>query len=112
MAARKLPFKPTGIWTIKTRAEENSSKYIVLSSVSKTIVLSISNTIQTVTDSGLDLNKQTIHTNILEDNCIIQVTSDAFRQIRDRRVTQLKTDSKDTKFIKACSNSKQIVIAL
>lgn len=77
MAARKLPFKPTGIWTINTKSEDNNviSKYIVLSSINKTMVLSISSTIQTVTDSGLDLNKQTLHTNILEDNCIIQVIS-------------------------------------
>lgn len=74
MAARKLPFKPSGIWTIRQKSDDPFSKYIVLSGSNKTMVLSISNTIQTVTDSGLDLNKQTLHTDILEDNCIIQVS--------------------------------------
>lgn len=71
MAARRLPFKPTGIWTIRSKSDELNSKFIVFSGNNKTMVLSISNTIQSVNDSGLDLNKPTLHADILEDNCII-----------------------------------------
>ncbi|EGR33979.1 splicing factor subunit 130kda, putative [Ichthyophthirius multifiliis] len=110
VAASRLPGVPTGIWTIKSRYDENFSKYIILSFSKQTLVLSISDRVQQVTDSGIDLNKQTIHANLLEDNAIIQVMPDGFRHIRvDKRVQQLKTEGK---IVKAVSNQKQIAISL
>ncbi|EAR85077.1 splicing factor 3B subunit 3 (macronuclear) [Tetrahymena thermophila SB210] len=109
-ATSRLPLRPNGIWTIKQRHDEGLTKYIVLSSSKKTYVLSIKDTISAVNDSSLDTNSQTLHAGILENNCIIQVTPESFRQIRDNRVTLYKTES--NKFVKACSNSRQIALAL
>ena len=89
---------------------EEFDKYIILSFVNATLVLSIGEKVVEVTDSGLDSQRSTIYVGLLEDDAIIQVFSGGIRHIRkDRRINQWNTDGK---IIKASSNPKQVVIAL
>lgn len=60
MAQSPLPNKPTGIWTLNQSNENNLSKYIVLSFFNQSLVLSISDKVVEVQDSGLELKRQTI----------------------------------------------------
>lgn len=51
MAVSELPGNPNAVWTVKTAADEYD-RYIVVSFVNATLVLSIGETVEEVTDSG------------------------------------------------------------
>jgi len=85
-------------------------KYIILSFINATLVLSIGEKVVEVPDSGLDTQRSTIHVGLLEDDAMIQVFSSGIRHIRkDKRINQWNTEGK---VIKATSNARQVVVAL
>jgi splicing factor 3B subunit 3 len=56
MAVSQLPGKPVGVWTIKENNNDQLDKYIVLSFMTQTLVLSIGEKVVEISDSGLDNN--------------------------------------------------------
>ena len=52
MAVSELPGNPNAVWTVKRRYDEEFDAYIIVSFVNATLVLSIGETVEEVTDSG------------------------------------------------------------
>lgn len=71
LASSPLPGKPLAIWTIKKAFTDLIHRYIILSFLNQTLVLSIGDKVEEAHDSGLDNGKQTIHVSVLEDNSVI-----------------------------------------
>ena len=85
--------------------------YIVVSFVNATLVLSIGETVEEVTDSGFLGTTPTLCCSTLGDDALVQVYPEGIRHIRaDKRVNEWKAPGKKT-VIKCAVNQRQVVIA-
>ena len=50
MAVSELPGNPNAVWTVKKRSDDEFDAYIIVSFVNATLVLSIGETVEEVTD--------------------------------------------------------------
>jgi splicing factor 3B subunit 3 len=101
--------------TIKGRIDDPFDKYMVVSFQNATLVLSIgTEKVTEVKDSGLADNERTLHVGILEDNSYVQVTPKSIIHIKGEpgNRKRAKWEASHGKIIKACSNSRQVAIAI
>lgn len=92
-------------------AEEYDS-YIIVSFVNATLVLSIGETVEEVTDSGFLGTTPTLSCHAMGNDALVQVYPDGIRHIRaDKRVNEWKAPGKKT-IVKCAVNQRQVVIAL
>ncbi|VDO97440.1 unnamed protein product, partial [Soboliphyme baturini] len=112
MAVSELPGNPNAVWTVKKHIDDEYDSYIVVSFVNATLVLSIGETVEEVTDSGFLGTTPTISCSLLGDDALLQIYPDGIRHIRsDRRVNEWKSPVR--KIIQKCAvNQRQVVIAL
>lgn len=83
-----------------------------MSFVNATLVLSIGDTVEEVTDSGFLGTTPTLSCSALGDDALVQVYPDGIRHIRaDKRVNEWKAPGKKT-ITKCAVNQRQVVIAL
>jgi splicing factor 3B subunit 3 len=112
MAVSELPGRANAVWTVRSGQGEAYDKYIVVSLQSSTLVLSIGETVEEVTDSGFLATTSTIEVALLEDNALLQVHANGIRHIRpDKAPSEWKPPGKRT-IEKATVNSRQAVISL
>lgn len=112
MAVSELPGNPNAVWTVKKRIDDDFDAYIIVSFVNATLVLSIGETVEEVTDSGFLGTTPTLSCSSLGDDALVQVYPDGIRHIRaDKRVNEWKAPGK--KSISKCAvNQRQVMIAL
>ncbi|NXS45416.1 SF3B3 factor, partial [Balaeniceps rex] len=112
MAVSELPGNPNAVWTVRRQVEDEFDAYIIVSFVNATLVLSIGETVEEVTDSGFLGTTPTLSCSLLGDDALVQVYPDGIRHIRaDKRVNEWKTPGKKT-IVKCAVNQRQVVIAL
>lgn len=112
MAVSELPGNPNAVWTVKTHTQDEYDSYIVVSFINATLVLSIGETVEEVTDSGFLGTTPTLSCSQLGEDALLQVYTDGIRHIRaDKRVNEWKTPGKKT-IVKCAVNERQVVIAL
>eukprot|EP00958_Prasinococcus_capsulatus_P017369 scaffold1954_cov364-Prasinococcus_capsulatus_cf.AAC.4 len=112
MAVSPLPGNPSAVWTVKTSAANAYDSYIVVSFVNATLVLSIGETVEEVSDSGFEGTVPTLAVMLMADDSLLQVTPNGLRHIRaDKRINEWKTPGKKSVAKVAC-NSRQVAIAL
>ncbi|VDO80829.1 unnamed protein product [Schistosoma margrebowiei] len=112
MAKSDLPGNPNAVWTVKRNSEEEYDAYIIVSFVNATLVLSIGETVEEVTDSGFLGTTPTLTCSQLGDDALVQVYPDGIRHIRsDKRVNVWRAPGKKT-ITKCAVNRRQVVIAL
>lgn len=86
--------------------------YIIVSFVNATLVLSIGETVEEVTDSGFLGTTPTLSCSSLGDDALVQVYPDGIRHIRsDKRVNEWKAPGKKS-ITKCAVNQRQVVITL
>jgi splicing factor 3B subunit 3 len=112
MAVSELPGSPNAVWTVKRRADEEFDSYIIVSFINATLVLSIGETVEEITDSGFLGTTPTLSCAQIGDDALVQIYPDGIRHIRaDKRVNEWRTPGK--KHIVRCAiNHRQVVIAL
>eukprot|EP01035_Chromulina_nebulosa_P017475 gene17475-23027_t len=92
LAESDLPGKPQAVWTIKGSQNEEYDKYIIVTFPSSTLILSIGDTIEEVTNSDFILTTNTLSVVLLDDNAMLQVHTYGIRHIRsDNRKSDWKT---------------------
>ena len=64
MAVSELPGRPSAVWTVKECFGDTFDKYIVVSFTNATLVLSIGESVEEVTDSGFLASVPTIEVSI------------------------------------------------
>lgn len=112
MAVSELPGNPNAVWTVKKRTDDEFDAYIIVSFVNATLVLSIGETVEEVTDSGFLGTTPTLSCSALGDDALVQVYPDGIRHIRaDKRVNEWKAPGKKS-ITKCAVNQRQVVIAL
>ncbi|XP_050527513.1 splicing factor 3B subunit 3 isoform X1 [Daktulosphaira vitifoliae] len=112
MAVSELPGNPNAVWTVKRRADETYDAYIIVSFSNATLVLSIGETVEEVSDSGFLGTTPTLSCSPLGDDAVVQIYPNGVRHIRfDKRMHDWKVPEKK-KIIKCAANQRQVVIAL
>lgn len=112
MAVSELPGNPNAVWTVKRHIEDEYDAYIIVSFVNATLVLSIGETVEEVTDSGFLGTTPTISCSQLGDDALVQIYPEGIRHIRaDKRVNEWRTPGKKN-IIRCAVNQRQVVIAL
>ncbi|KAK7310260.1 hypothetical protein RJT34_07662 [Clitoria ternatea] len=112
MAVSKLPGVPSAVWTVKKNVIDEFDAYIVVSFTNATLVLSIGETVEEVSDSGFLDTTPSLAVSLIGDDSLMQVHPNGIRHIReDGRINEWRTPGKRT-ISKVGSNRLQVVIAL
>ncbi|RMZ85025.1 hypothetical protein DV738_g144, partial [Chaetothyriales sp. CBS 135597] len=108
----ELPDRPEAVWTTKLTSADEYDAYIVLSFKTGTLVLSIGETVEEVTDTGFLSTAPTLAVQQLGDDALIQVHPKGIRHIRaDKRVTEWPAPQHRS-IVAASTNERQVVVAL
>lgn len=112
MAVSQLPGVPSAVWTVKKNVNDEFDAYIVVSFANATLVLSIGETVEEVSDSGFLDTTPSLSVSLIGDDSLMQVHPSGIRHIReDGRINEWRTPGKRT-IVKVGSNRLQVVIAL
>ncbi|PWY97250.1 putative splicing factor 3B subunit 3 [Testicularia cyperi] len=112
-----LPGVPNAVWTTKIAQADEYDSYIILSFVNGTLVLSIGETIEEVSDSGFLTSSPTLAVQQLGQDALLQVHPTGIRHIlADKQVNEWATPSltngEQTTIVATCTNQRQVVVAL
>ncbi len=108
----ELPDRPEAVWTTRLRRDDEYDAYIVLSFRSGTLVLSIGETVEEVTDTGFLSTAPTLAVQQLGEDALIQVHPKGIRHIRaDKRVNEWPAPQHRS-IVTASTNERQVVVAL
>lgn len=112
MVESELPFVPSAVWTTKLAKHDAYDAYIILSFSNATLVLSIGETVEEVTDTGFLSSASTLAVQQLGEDGLIQVHPKGIRHIRaDRRVNEWPAPQHRS-IVAATTNSTQVAVAL
>lgn len=108
----ELPSVPSAVWTTKISRSDQYDAYIVLSFSDGTLVLSIGETVEEVTDTGFLSSAATLAVQQLGEDALIQVHPKGIRHIRaDRRVNEWPAPQHRS-IVAATTNERQVAVAL
>jgi splicing factor 3B subunit 3 len=112
IAGSDLPANPNAVWTVRGSMEDEYDSYIIISFVNATLVLSIGDSVEEVTDTGVLTSTPTISMGQLGEDSLVQIYPAGIRHIRaDKRVSEWRVP-KGTFIVAGTSNYKQVSIAL
>ncbi|KAJ2895181.1 hypothetical protein MKZ38_006846 [Zalerion maritima] len=111
IVASELPGVPSAVWTTKLQRDDEFDAYIVLSFSNGTLVLSIGETVEEVSDTGFLSSVPTLAVQQLGDNGLIQVHPKGIRHIINGRVTEW-TAPQHRSLVAASTNERQVAVAL
>ncbi|KAM5475209.1 pre-mRNA-splicing factor rse1 [Microsporum audouinii] len=108
----ELPSVPSAVWTTKLTRNDQYDAYIVLSFSNGTLVLSIGETVEEVTDTGFLSSAPTLAVQQLGEDSLIQVHPKGIRHIHaDQRVNEWPAPQHRS-IVAATTNERQVAIAL
>lgn len=107
-----LPGVPNAVWTLKLNEEDEYDSYIVLSFPNGTLVLSIGETIEEVSDTGFLSSSPTLAVQQLAHAGLLQVHPYGLRHIRAADRVDEWAAPPGTTIVSATTNPRQVVIAL
>ncbi|KAK4147046.1 CPSF A subunit region-domain-containing protein [Dichotomopilus funicola] len=111
IVASELPGTPSAVWTTKLTKYDEYDGYIVLSFTNATLVLSIGETVEEVTESGFLTSVPTLAVQQLGEEGLIQVHPKGIRHIIQGRVNEWPAPQHRS-IVAATTNESQVVIAL
>ena len=108
----ELPGDPSAVWTTKITRSDEYDAYIVLSFTNGTLVLSIGETVEEVSDTGFLNSVSTLAVQQLGEDALVQVHPRGVRHIRaDRRVNEWPAPQHRS-IVAATTNERQVAVAL
>jgi splicing factor 3B subunit 3 len=108
----ELPGVPSAVWTIKLTKNDTFDAYIILSFSNGTLVLSIGETVEEVTDTGFLSSTSTLAVQQLGEDGLIQVHPKGIRHIRaDGHVNEWPAPQHRS-IVAATTNERQVAVAL
>ncbi|GJD11799.1 Splicing factor 3B subunit 3 [Galdieria sulphuraria] len=113
MAVSELPGYPVGVFTVREQQQDSYDSYIIVSFVNASLVLSVGETVEEVSDSGFSTFVSTIFVQLFSNNSIVQVHAQGIRHIRPDLQTVHEWKPPKGLFIQvADGNASQLVIIL
>ncbi|GFE54728.1 splicing factor 3b subunit [Babesia ovis] len=111
LADNELPGRPKQVWTVPTGVDSVHDGFILVGFEGNTLVLSVGEAVEEVTDSCFLTSITTLHVSMMGDGSYIQVHDGGVRHVYDMKVREWKTPT--AKRVKvAASNQHQLVLAL
>jgi len=108
----ELPSVPSAVWTTKRTREDEFDAYIVLSFANGTLVLSIGETVEEVTDTGFLSTAPTLAVQQLGEDALIQIHPKGIRHIQaDGKVNEWSAPQHRS-IVAATTNERQVAVAL
>jgi splicing factor 3B subunit 3 len=108
----ELPSRPSAVWTTKLTQNDQFDAYIILTFENATLVLSIGETVEEVTDTGFLSSAPTLAVQQLGEDALLQVHPRGIRHIRaDGKVNEWPAPQHRS-IVAATTNSRQVAIAL
>jgi splicing factor 3B subunit 3 len=108
----ELPSVPSAVWTTKRVRDDEFDAYIVLSFANGTLVLSIGETVEEVTDTGFLSSAPTLAVQQLGEDALIQVHPKGIRHIQaDGKVNEWSAPQHRS-IVAATTNERQVAVAL
>lgn len=108
----ELPSVPSAVWTTKLTQSDEYDAYIILSFANGTLVLSIGETVEEVTDTGFLSTAPTLAVQQLGEDSLIQIHPRGIRHILvDRRVNEWPAPQHRS-IVAAATNERQVAVAL
>lgn len=111
IVSSELPGIPSAVWTLKLDRSDKYDAYIVLSFSNATLVLSIGETVEEVSDSGFLTSVPTLAAQLLGEDSLIQVHPKGIRHIKNGQVNEWAAPQHRS-IVAATTNTKQVAIAL
>ena len=112
MAQSDIPGNPNAVWSVKRAIDDEYHKYIVVSFLNATMVLSIGETVEEVNNSGFLANVMTLSVSLIGRDMLMQVYSRGIRLIQsDSRVKEWQPPT-NKKITKISCNNQQVIIAM
>jgi splicing factor 3B subunit 3 len=111
IVASELPGTPSAVWTTKLRRDDTYDAYIVLSFTNATLVLSIGEMVEQVSDSGFLTSVSTLAMQQLGEDGLLQVHPKGIRHIRNGRVNEWASPQHRS-IVAAATNERQVAVAL
>jgi splicing factor 3B subunit 3 len=112
MAVSPLPGNPNAVFTVRKSVNDEFDAYIVVSFTNATLMLSIGETVEEVSDSGFLGTVPTLSASLLGDDSLLQVHPGGLRHIRaDKRINEWRTPGRKT-VTRVTTNARQVIIAL
>ena len=110
MAVSEMPGNPNNVWTVRLSARDEVDSYIVISFVNATLVLSIGETVEEVTESGFLASVPTLSASRLGEDSLLQIYAEGIRHIRaDKRVNEWKAPEHQ-RIVQSCVNERQVAV--
>ena len=75
LAVSPLPGNPTAVFTVRRAPDDEQDGYIVVSFSNATLVFEIGEEVKETSDSGFLGTVATLHTQLLEDGSVLQVSA-------------------------------------
>ncbi|KND95090.1 Pre-mRNA-splicing factor RSE1 [Tolypocladium ophioglossoides CBS 100239] len=107
----ELPGAPVAVWTLKLSRDQKYDAYIVLSFGNGSLILSIGETVEEVSESGFFTDVPTIAAQLLGNNGLLQVHPKGIRVIRDGKPDDWEAPQHRS-IVAAATNAQQVAIAL
>ncbi|KAI9651788.1 MAG: pre-mRNA-splicing factor rse1 [Trizodia sp. TS-e1964] len=108
----EVPRRPVAVWTTKINRSDEFDSYIILSFEDETLVLSIGETVEEVTDTGLITTAPTLAIQQLGEDSLIQVHPKGMRHIlADKQVNEWPAPQHRS-IVAASTNERQVALAL
>ncbi|ORX55119.1 hypothetical protein DM01DRAFT_1407145 [Hesseltinella vesiculosa] len=112
LAVSELPGNPSAVWTTKLRTDDAYQSYIVVSFTNATLILSIGETVEEVSDTGFMTNTPTLAVQQLGEDALVQVYAKGVRHIfADKRVSEWRAPG-SLAIVQAATNNRQVIVAL
>ena len=112
MAQSDIPGNPNAVWSVKREIGDDYHKYIVVSFLNATMVLSIGETVEEVNNSGFLSDVMTLLVSLIGNDMLMQVYSRGIRLIQsDSRVKEWQPPT-NKKITKVSCNNQQVIIAM
>ncbi|KJZ74098.1 Pre-mRNA-splicing factor RSE1 [Hirsutella minnesotensis 3608] len=106
-----LPGAPVAVWTLKLNCDDTYDAYIVLSFGNGSLILSIGETVEEVSDSGFMTDVPTLAAQLLGDGGLLQVHPKGIRVIRNGKPVDWEAPQHRS-IVAAATNAQQVAVAL
>lgn len=107
-----LPGLANKVWTTKLHKDDEFDKYLVISFNDTTLVLSIGESVEEITDSGFALNEETIGVQQIGDHSIAQIHSNGIRSIKNGQVSSEWFPPAGIKIVVSSTTNHQLAVGL
>jgi len=108
----ELPSVPSAVWTTKLNKHDEFDSYIILSFSNGTLVLSIGETVEEVTDTGFLSSAPTLAVQLLGEDALVQIHPKGIRHIRSGGQVNEWPAPQHRSIVAATTNQRQVAVAL